>query len=267
MIKKAKWFIKRHPFFYLMRFRLLSVNMRYEDCKSNSYNDYNAPEDIPAVFGAWSEEVFNAGNKSSSELERAKALCLWLNSHIKGGPGLSRSSSDALKLMLNGEGGVCSDLVQVFLNFAVVNNIQVREWGTTRIPFDQKYGGHSLVEVYDSNLETWVMLDVSYCMLFLDENGRELSVEHFMGLKEKSGKIQCENFGPEKTKQERLDLNYLHPSIVFFMIDRYDNSRYDRVLNRWAGILPTSLIHFLVYVRGKSYRYLFPFNEHRALFD
>ena len=44
-------------------------------------------------------------------------------------PGLSVPSEEALKIMLAGKGGVCSDMVQIFNNFCVINDIKVREWG------------------------------------------------------------------------------------------------------------------------------------------
>ena len=136
IFKKILWTLKRHPFLYLARFRLLSKNSNLNEIKGITYNFVNNKEDIPKHFEEINSIIFEDG-KPDSDLDLVKKLCSWLQNNIKGGKGLSYPSEEALKIMLAGKGGVCSDMVQVFNNFCVINDIKVREWGVTRAPFNK----------------------------------------------------------------------------------------------------------------------------------
>ena len=125
----------------------------------------NDKKDIPNYFTTINSKIFDK-DEPIEDLDQVKKLTIWLNNNIKGGKGLSEPSESALKMMLAGNGGVCSDLVQVFNNFCVINNIQVREWGVTRAPFDNSFGGHSFNEVFSEKLDKWVLVDVSNCINF-----------------------------------------------------------------------------------------------------
>lgn len=131
--KKFKKIIKRHPFLYLTRFRLLSRDSCIEDIKEYSYNDLNEKAEIPIYFYDVNKIIFSE-TVAQNDFDKIIFLSKWLKTHIKGGPGLSEPSSKALKTMLSGKGGVCSDMAQVFNNFCVINDVKVREWGTTTAP-------------------------------------------------------------------------------------------------------------------------------------
>jgi hypothetical protein len=68
----------------------------------------------------------------------------WLRNHIKGGPGLGKSSNKALRKMIRGEGGVCSDMSQVYNNFCVIKRFKSKRMGLKIITDNHSIlGGHS----------------------------------------------------------------------------------------------------------------------------
>ncbi|MDT0557365.1 transglutaminase domain-containing protein [Ichthyenterobacterium sp. W332] len=266
LLKKIVWLFKRHPFLYLIRFKLLSKNTDPKSIETLDYNITNGVKDIPKLFVDINDKIFCEG-KPKSELEQAKTISTWLYQNIKGGPGLSEPSEKALEIMLSGQGGVCSDMAQIFNNFCVINNIRVREWGTTRIPFDKLYGGHSFNEIYCNTLKKWVLIDVSYCALFQFNNSIPISVDELYSKKEKV-KIRHNFFSEVDAKLEQSVVkNYYHLDNVSFLVHNYSNKIYDTYLNRFKPFLPVFFIHFLVYIQRKSYRYLFPYNDFSKLFS
>ena len=124
MIKKISWILKRHPYLYYIRFKLLSKKAHPSQVYNYSYNAINKKQDIPEYFKTINDDIFKHG-PVSKDVDRVIAIASWLRTHIKGGSGLSLSSEKALRCMLTGSGGVCSDLSQVFNNFCVINDIQV----------------------------------------------------------------------------------------------------------------------------------------------
>ncbi|MBR9915504.1 MAG: transglutaminase domain-containing protein [Algicola sp.] len=266
ILKKISWFFKRHPFLYIARFKLLSKNSSIEDIQNYSYNRVNRKTDIPAYYKTVNSQIFEDCD-FNSDLELIKHLSRWLQNHIKGGRGLSESSTEALKIMLSGEGGVCSDMAQVFNNFCVLNNIEVREWGNTRAPFDKSYGGHSFNEVFVKELNKWVLIDVSNGILFYNGKDEPLSVVELYQLNRKNHPISYKSFNHEKeTNKKNIKKNYLNPENVPFLICNYSNKTYDYYLNRTPPRTPIFVVHFMLYLLGKSYHYRFPLDDYRKIF-
>ncbi len=266
-IQKLKWIVKRHPYLYLTRFRLLSKNVTIADIDGIAFNDYNSKEDIPEYFQEINTRIFFS-EKPKDVLKVVISLSTWLQQHIKGGPGLSDASDVALKKMLNGEGGVCSDRVQVFNNFCVINDIKVREWGITGMPFEKNYGGHSFNEVYAPSLGKWVAVDVSYCGFFYRENDEiPLSaIEVFQSSRQNSKILFIPFFESKDAKKGNIKKNYFVTTIAPFLVNQYSNKVYDSCLKRYRDYLPVFMIHFMVYMSGKSYRYLFPLDDYKRVF-
>jgi hypothetical protein len=267
-IKRIQWIIKRHPFLYVTRFRLVSKNTSIAETHDLAYNTFNAKSDIPSYFHEVNSQIFKGG-RPIDVLDSVIQLCTWLQLHIKGGPGLSYASDVALKKMLAGEGGVCSDRVQIFNNFCVLNDIQVREWGVTSIPFDKWYGGHSFNEVYVPAMNKWITIDVSYCGFFY-AGGKPLplSTIELFELIRKNTPVHFETFYDTKINTEKnIQKNYLHPNASPFLVSQYKNRVYDRYLKRFRRYLPVFMIHFMVYLSGKSYRYQFPLDDYKQLFS
>lgn len=267
LLKKIRWTLKRHPFLYITRFRLLSKNSDEDAISSVSYNDWNNKEEIPAFFYDINAEIFKYG-KPSTDLGLAKQLSKWLCENTRVGSGLSEPSAKALKIMLYGKGGVCSDMAQVYNNFCVINDLQVREWGTTSAPFSKQNGGHSFNEVFIKEMNKWVLIDPSWGMLFYNEQKEPLSVLELYELSRSEKKVNYQTFIEGKTiEAKRVIKNYLNKDITPFLICQYCNKTYDWYLSLARPYLPIFVIHFFVYVAGKSYYYKFPIDNYKKIFS
>lgn len=266
LLKKLRWTIKRHPFLYMTRFRLLSKNSSAAAITACSYNAWNKKEELPKCFSTVNTKIFEHG-KPDSDLELIKQLVSWLYEHTKVGPGLSAPSAKALETMLYGKGGVCSDMAQIFNNFCVINDIQVREWGTTSAPFNRENGGHSFNEVYIKELQKWLLIDPSWGMLFYNEQHTPLSVIELYHLVRTGKAVHYHSFIEGKDIDElQVNKNYLNADIAPFLICAYRNKTYDRYLKFARPYLPVFMIHFFVYLSGKSYHYKFPIDDYRKIF-
>ncbi|MEO5990515.1 MAG: transglutaminase-like domain-containing protein [Ferruginibacter sp.] len=267
LFKKLRWVIKRHPFLYTTRFRLLSKNTDVDTIKSISYNNWNPKEDIPDCFQEINTKIFDLG-KPESDLELIKYLVSWLCQHTKVGPGLSEPSDRTLEIMLYGKGGVCSDMAQVFNNFCVVNDIHVREWGTTCAPFCRDNGGHSFNEVYIKELQKWILIDPSWGGFFKNSQGKLLSVIELFSLGRSQKHVYFETFIPNKEiLLQHINKNYLNADITPFLICDYRNKTYDTYLRIARPYVPVFIIHFLIYLSGRSYHYKFPLDDYKNIFS
>src|SRR5690606_15510218 len=212
------------------RFRLLSKNSSVAAIQDLSYNAWNKKEEIPEYFYDMNAKIFEGGTPAS-DLELVKHLVSWLCTHTKVGPGLSEPSAKALETMVYGRGGVCSDMAQIFNNFCVINDLQVREWGTTSAPFSRANGGHSFNEVYFKELQKWVLIDPSWGMFFYNETDLPLSVEEVFELSRSGQTVNYNTFIKGKQIEEKqVNKNYLNSDITPFLICEYRNKTYDKYL-------------------------------------
>lgn len=265
IFKKLLWVFKRHPILYIARFKLLSKNSNVEDIEKICYNDLNPKNHIPDYFKEINTIIF-PDSRPESDLELIKKLSSWLNNNIKGGPGLSEPSERALQIMLEGKGGVCSDMAQVFNNFSVINDIKVREWGNTRAPFNEKYGGHSYNEVFIKDLNKWILIDTSTSVLFY-YNDTPLSVLELYQLIRENKEVQFKTFNEQKVIDEKnIKRNYLNPDTIPFLVCNYSNKTYDAFLRRTRPHIPIFVTHFVLYLFGKSYSYRFPLGDYKKIF-
>ena len=267
ILKKLQKIIKRHPFLYITRFRLLSKNSNIEEIESFNYNLLNTKENIPPYFYEINELIFKKG-KPDADIDVVKQLSIWLKINIKGGPGLREPSAKSLHTMLSGKGGVCSDVAQVFNNFCVINDISVREWGTTSVPFNKDFGGHSFNEIYSKELGKWLLVDVYWCFFFYDHMQNPLSVIEVYQLNRADKEIHFESFyTDEVVKAATIKRNYLNPNIAPFLICDYRNSVYDSFLKITRPYIPIFVIHFLIFVMQRSYHYRFPLDDYKKIFS
>nr|WP_321233379.1 transglutaminase-like domain-containing protein [uncultured Psychroserpens sp.] len=266
ILKRISWVFKRHPFLYIARFKLLSKNSSIEDIDKCTYNQVNQEADIPDYFNEINDAIFKEG-KPETDLELIKHLSVWLQNNIKGGPGLSEPSDAALKIMLSGKGGVCSDMAQVFNNFCVINGIKVREWGNTRAPFNKEYGGHSFNEVYIRELSKWILIDVSSSVLFYFDQ-KALSVIELYHLVRKKEDVSFETFNSSLEVDDiNISKNYLNPDTIPFLICNYSNKTYDSFLRFLRPQIPVFMVHFALFLLGKSYHYRFPLDDYKKIFS
>ena len=258
--KKISWLIKRHPYLYYIRFKLLSKYASQDKLASYTYNLINDKRSIPKSFHIVNSIIFK--NKTGlSSMEKALRIGRWLRTHIKGGSGLSLSSEKALEKMLAGKGGVCSDIAQVFNNFCVINDIKVREWGITSVPFSGEFGGHAFNEFYSKELNKWILIDVSNTIMFyLKGKAEKLSTLELFECNKTNAHITFKSFLKSNVvDKDRIKNYFLKSSNVPFLICNYNNETYDNYLDRFQPYLPIFMIHFWLFVIRKSYYYLFPF--------
>lgn len=267
ILKKLKWTLKRHPFLYLTRFRLLSENSSVAAIESCSYNTLNKKEDMPSLYVDINTKIFKT-HTPNSDLELIKQLVTWLLEHTNFGPGLSVPSEKALEILLYKKGGVCSDMVQVFNNFCVINDIPVREWGTTSAPFNRANGGHSFNEVYIKELQKWLLIDPSWGGMFYDNDDTALSVIELYELSRSKQAVYYKSFIPNKEiPREHVNKNYLNSDITPFLICDYRNNTYDKFLKFARPYVPVFMIHFFVFLSGKGYHYKFPMDDYKKIFS
>ncbi|WP_179315819.1 transglutaminase domain-containing protein [Winogradskyella undariae] len=263
--KKVIWFFKRHPFLYYVRFKLLSKNSSVKALEDKNYNVSNKIEDIPLIFQEMNTKIFKKGTPKGT-LESCKLISIWLGLHLKKGPGLSESSEGALKIMLEGKGGICSDMAQVFNNFCLLNNIKVREWGVIRNSFDKTYGGHSFNEIYSTEYNKWVLFDAFWGVYFIDNKGIPFSVTDLYKAVRNKEVVHRDNFFHiSYLPPNDYEKNYFHLDNIPFLVCDYSNRIYDRALNYFKPYIPVFIIHFGIYVIGKSYHYEFPIDNYRTI--
>jgi len=263
---KLIWAFKRHPYLYITRFKLLSKNSSINDLSNCNYNVVNKKNDIPSYFHEVNNIILSDG-VPSTDLAFVQKMSIWLQQNIKGGPGLSVPSETALRIMLAGEGGVCSDMAQIFNNFCVINEKLVREWGATRAPFNKSYGGHSFNEVYCIELKKWVLVDVSYCLMFYSDTDIPLSVVEVYQLMRSGKQVRYESFSKNvPVDDSSVGKNYLDDNTVPFLICNYSNKTYDKYLKIFRPYFPIFMIHFMLFLLNRSYHYRFPLDDYRKIF-
>jgi hypothetical protein len=144
----------------------------------------------------------------------------------------------------------------------------VREWGTTRAPFNKVYGGHSFNEIYSEIDNKWILIDVSNSVTFYNSDDNPLSVVELYQLLRANKNIAFKTFNNDKHIEEvDIKRNFLDPDTVPFLICNYSNKTYDSFLRAFRPYLPVFIIHFMVYLLGKSYHYRFPLDDYRNIFS
>ncbi|MCT4628403.1 transglutaminase domain-containing protein [Winogradskyella sp.] len=241
----------------------MSKNSTIKRLEKECYNTNNDKAVIPSYFYDINKVIFEH-ESPDTDIEKAMYIALWLKKHIKGGKGLSLASDEALKEMINGNGGVCSDMTQIFNNFCVINDIRVREWGITIIPFNKKYGGHATNEVFSKELDKWILIDVSKCILFYYKN-KEKPLSLFEVF---TSSFSKEYYSFYKTIESDTQIKnyYYNKKATPFLISKYNNFVYDKYLKKNNSKYPIFFVHFYIYLIGKSYNYKFPLRDYRKMF-
>jgi len=227
------------------------------------YNDFNKKTDIPTIFYEVNNLIFANSKKDLNNFEKATTIAIWLKDNVKGGPGLGKSSATALKKMINGEGGVCSDCPQIYSNFCVINDIKVKEWGMKSLSQDTKVsGGHSFNEVYCPEFQKWIMIDIAKSILFYNSNKDiPLSTLEYIRLKKKGKEIAITTIGTEDSVENNNVNNiFLYSNSLPFVITNYDNKTIDLLIDK-LDFLPESIIHGILILVGKGYSFEFPIEE------
>jgi hypothetical protein len=262
MSKPLNWYLRRHPILYKIRYRIVSKTVSPNDINNFCYNDINKKNKIPKLFYEINNLIFTENKTELTDFEKAKTISIWLKNNIKGGPGLGKSSTIALRKMIDGEGGVCSDFSQIFSNFCVINDIKVKEWGMKNLSSDPRVsGGHSYNEVYCSEFKKWVMIDVAKSvLLFQNETHIPLSSLEYMQLKKENKEIIISTIIPDDLVDlENIRNIFLVSKSLPFVITNYNNKSVDTLLDK-LSFFPESIIHGILILIGKGYKFEFPKN-------
>jgi hypothetical protein len=263
MSKTLSWYLRRHPLLYKIRYRLVSKNSSLDSIENFCYNDFNKKADIPTIFYEVNNLIFSNSKKDLNNFEKATTIAIWLKDNVKGGPGLGKSSATALKKMINGEGGVCSDFSQIYSNFCVINDIKVKEWGMKSLSQDTKVsGGHSFNEMYCPEFQKWIMIDVAKSILFYNSNKDiPLSTLEYIRLKKEGKEIAITTIGTEDSVENNNVNNiFLYSNSLPFVITNYDNKTIDLLIDK-LDFLPESIIHGILILVGNGYSFVFPIEE------
>jgi hypothetical protein len=248
---------------YKIRYRLVSKKSSLESIEKFCYNDFNKKTDIPTLFYEVNNLIFANSKKDLNNFEKATTIANWLKVNVKGGPGLGKSSATALKKMINGEGGVCSDFSQIYSNFCVINDIKVKEWGMKSLSQDTKVsGGHSFNEVYCPEFQKWIMIDVAKSILFYNsDKDIPLSTLEYIRLKKEGKEIAITTIGTkDPVENNNVENIFLISDSLPFVITNYDNKTIDLLIDK-LDFLPESIIHGILILVGKGYCYEFPIQE------
>lgn len=242
-----------------MRFKLLSKFETKEGINELYYNVLNPASEIPKYFFEINSKIFPESNSTLNDLEKVEIIARWMINNTRRGRGLGLPSEDTIKIMTLEKGGVCSDFAQAFNNLCVINDVKVKEWGFKSV--SKKIGirgGHAFNEFYSRELEKWILIDVYKCIFFYEAGSDiPLSVfELFDALKDDK-KVIFKNIEPTySTDPVRVKDVYLSSNCIPFLVTNYHNKTYDYYLKKF-DFLPIFFTHGLLYLFGKSYKFLF----------
>jgi hypothetical protein len=226
-----------------------------------TFNDTNRKEDVAPLF-------FEVNGKipiqpEMDAFEKTLAISRWLRHQIQGGRGLGLSSGKSLQMMLEGQGGVCSDYSQMLNIFCIINDIPVREWGTVE-RFYNPMRGHNFNEIYSERLGKWIAIDFQKNLWFTKPGtDTPLSViELFTSLRE-GNELAYEYFSDWRCiDMYKVDKTFSKESIPF-LITGYDNSVYDHYLNKYQHRFPSFVINAMMILMRKNYHFLFVMDDYR----
>ena len=245
-----------------MRFAMICENIPKDLKDSNCFNSLNKKDDIAPIFKkAFTEiDLF-----CKSDLEKSLAISKWLTKNIIGGPGLGLSSDVALFRMLNEKAGVCSDFSQIYNVFCLLADIKVREYGVVEKFYNPQFG-HTFNEVYSSELQKWIMIDVGKGVYFIDQISQQplSATETFLQLRGSQNPVAI-SFIPQKEDHSRLDQIYSLQSIPF-LITNYSNKTYDHYFNKYQEKVPGFIINFWLIVIRKNFKFSFILDDYKKFF-
>jgi hypothetical protein len=260
--KKFQWILRRHPLLYLVRFAMICRNLRPNE-NLPEFQDINDKEEIDELFFKINDRI--KLQPEADELDKALQIAIYLRMAIKGGRGLGFSSATAMRMMMEGKGGICSDYSQIFNLFCLINDIRVREWGCVERFYNPKYG-HTFNEIYSSKLQRWVLIDMGKNLIFTNGQNQPLdAISLFRGLRKGEPLIYKHFSDHICIDMYKIGITYSEQAKPF-VIENYHNKTYDAYLNKYQETLPSFLINALMILKGLNYRYVFPLDDYKKLF-
>ncbi len=260
VINKIKYTLKRHPFLMKARWFMITREPSFSKFKDENYNSYNKKEDIHSIF--YEDNPLTESEQKLSTLVKVIKIAEHFNTFFKRGPGLGYSSKDSYITMRYKKGGVCSDYAQVFLNFCIINDIKVREWG---IGVPGMAGGHSINEFYSEELGKWILIDIHNCVFVMNKTSKELLsvkqlVDYISGFNADNLTLEDMVDNRKGSSKEYLAKYFFNDKNLFFLITNYKVSKMDSLL-AFQNKVPLVLIHTLLILLRRYFNYMFYVNE------
>jgi hypothetical protein len=262
-LNKIKKKMLRHPWLYVIRYALISKNgpTVYSDdlARFDQFNDLSV---VPEYFFKINPQI-NL-QPQADELEKAKQIGEYLRSNTKPGQAIGLSPETTLNKMLNGQGGVCSDFSEMFNLFCLINDIPVKEWGCVDQLYQTQFG-HSFNEIYSTQKQKWIAIDVHKGILFKDSIGNYLStLELFRSLRAGS-ELHLEHYSDYRSpKIERLNFVYAAQTIPFLV----DNRHFKYISNcfrKHEKKYPKPLIDSWIILNQKNQKFIFLLDNYKKL--
>lgn len=261
--KYLAFLLRRAPIFFPIRFLLILQKPDRKTLDEENYNAYNPKQDIPEAFYTENKSIAVSGDNT---FDRALHIAKYLKGTYGGGTkNLGYSSAKTLHTMQTKAEGTCGDYSQIFINFCILNDIKVREWGL----HDKVYKntkGHVFNEVYLPEAEQWMFIDLHFAIYFKDKTtGKPLSVASLISMVENNlqNNIEFVHFLPIKDSfegREYIKDIYFVKGYLVFLVTHYYIKKMDKALDG-AGKLPIPLVHLLLIFKRQYYKYMLVFGS------
>lgn len=174
--------------------------------------------------------------------------------------------------------GYCADFVKAFAGLAAARGIAVRQWG---FAFNGFGSGHTFNEVFDTELEKWVMIDSFHSLYFVDPVSRlPLSVlevhDRLLAISGAEGAVELVRVVPERVpfRSDALALDYYRRGMSqlwlvwgnnIFDYERsaagYLEQHWHRAIGQFVGLITGTYPAIRIYPVGLSKR------DYRLLVD
>lgn len=264
-INKIKYILKRHPFLHKVRWFMVTIAPKTKKFRDENYNAYNKKEDIHSIF--FEDNPLTEAEQKQTTLVKVIKIAEHFNRFFKRGPGLGLSSKDSYITMRYKKGGVCSDYAQVFINFCIINDIKVREWGI-KGGTKEVIGGHSFNEIYSEELGKWILIDIYNGVFIINKSSKELLsvsqlVDYMSGFNADNLDFQNIVDNRQGLNAEKLAKYFFDNRNLFFLITNYRVHKMDTIL-KYQKRLPVILVHMVLIILRRYFNYMFYVNENNV---
>lgn len=263
MIGFVKQLLRRAPIFFPIRFFLILTKPSQKSLEEENYGSYNPKEIIPAAFYKENEKM---EVPAGTVLEKALYMATYLKGKYPGGTkSLGYSSAETLYTLQTKPEGTCGDYSQIFINFCIINNIKVREWGVHDAVY-KNVVGHVFNEVFLPEQNQWMCIDLHFAIYFSDSlTKRPLSMADIISrvAEDRANEIEITHILPIKNNPEghqKIKSIYFGKEHLFFLVTKYSIRKQDKALKMRKNI-PIPLIHLWLIFTGGYYKYMLVFSK------
>ncbi len=230
--------------------------------KDENYNAYNSKEDIHPIF--FEDNPITDSEQNLSTLVKVIKIAEHFNTFFKKGRGLGLASDDSYITMRYKQGGVCSDFAQVFINFCIINDIKIREWGI-KGGTQSVIGGHSFNEFWSEELKKWILIDVYNGVFIINKSSRELLsvsqlVDYMSGFNAENLDFELMVDTLKPPNKPHLANYFFDNRNLFFLITNYRIKKVD-VFLKYQNRIPLAILHTSLIFFKRYFNYRFYVNE------